>query len=139
MGKPDQQVFSTNANCYGYAVKCKNPTNVPPGMAIPGLVTRTSTMSDAQYWQALENGVLADGGNNVAKLTRTLSNVRAARTNYYLIAMLVLGAGFHFLRLQRSSPSGHPSGNGSTGTKGWSIVMCSMRRSTITSRSPTPI
>jgi hypothetical protein len=108
MPKEDKEFFSNNANCYAYSVKCANPTNVPPGMALPGLVTKKSGQSTGDYGEALAAGVLADGGAKVRRLGGTLDAIPAASDGFYLIALLVRSDGFHFIRRQQKRWKGDP-------------------------------
>jgi len=109
----DTRFFSTTANCYAFAVKRKT-TRYGIQTATPNGVNVAEGQTTEQYYEALKNGVLADGGQKVKFLRQfsvqavTSADIPTARTDWYLIAMLVNKFGFHFLRRQRKKAIGTP-------------------------------
>jgi hypothetical protein len=109
----DTRFFSITANCYAFAVK-RQTTKYGIKTATPNGVNVADGQTTEQYYEALKNGVLADGGQKVKFLSQfsvqavTSADIPTARTDWYLIAMLVNKFGFHFLRRQRKKAIGTP-------------------------------
>ena len=122
MAQQETQLFSNEANCYAYAVKCKQPINCAKGQARPGGAVPGADAG--KFLEALQAGVLADGGAKVAQLAEfsvnalTTTQIPAPRAGWYLIAMLTNAVGFHFVRRQLKHLGGEPHWKWKQGNKG---------------------